>query len=139
MGNVSFVTSNEISIAFFMESTHSSKVRSRAFSSSFNQELRNGVRSRQVPDTCVVLPTNKFKVIEFKALLNASDDCVVFGRAHYSGVLQTQRFGNWVSFGHQAFIEVPGTWHSTACSKAAVVIIIIVFITFIQGIIQLCT
>jgi hypothetical protein len=94
--------------------------------------LRDGVRSRQVPDTCVVLLTYKFKVIEFKALLNASDDCVVFGRAHYPGFLQTQRFGNWVSFGHQAFIEIRGTRHSTACSKAAVVIIIIIIIIIID-------
>jgi hypothetical protein len=81
----------------------------------------------------VVLPTHRFEVIKFKALLNACDDCVVFGRVHYPGFLQKQRFGNWASFGHQAFIEVRGTRHSTACSKAAVIIIII-FITFIQGI-----
>ena len=83
----------------------------------------------------MVLQTHRFKVIKFKALLNASDDCVVFGRVHYPGFLQKQRFGNWASFGHQAFTEVRGTRHSAACSKAAVVIIIIIiFITFIQGI-----
>jgi len=59
---------------FFTEITYSSNVWSRVFSSSFNHELRGGVRRRQVPDVCVVLSTLKFGVIEFKTLLNASDD-----------------------------------------------------------------
>jgi hypothetical protein len=77
MDSASCVISDEISFAFFMEVTHLSEVLSRVFSSSFIKELSGGVRSREVPDTGVILSTPKFRVIEFKALLNASDDCVI--------------------------------------------------------------
>jgi hypothetical protein len=47
-----------------------------------------------------------------------------------------QRFGNWVSFGHQAFARVRASRHSAYRSKAAVaiIVIIIIVITFLQGI-----